>query len=346
MMTQRTEERQQTIRSQTFLSIICLLFSVFCALSVFNALAEAGIPGFAQKQKKAFVIISIHDRNGNEVASGSGFIVDSNGIVATNCKIISQWLEDVEYMLTVRTEGKGSYPINKLISYNRRHDIALFEIKVEGLTAVQLPPDYRSSEYIKRQISLHKKLAKKELPQKPLIEAPKPLIELQKSEVPVEIRKPVKKTEVKKDNAEEYFMKGLKYERSNQYANAVETYKKALKIKPDYMDAYVNLGALYYRLGKYPDAIDAYKHAVKIKPDFQALYNKLGTIYIVTGKYSAALDIFEHALGIDSRNPDTHFNLGIAYFLNGDTDAAYEEYIILNKLDARRAEDLFDLLYR
>lgn len=329
-----------------FIILALCFFAVFFA--VFSAvLAEAKIPDFAQKQKKAIIVISIHDRNGNEVASGSGFIVDSNGIVATNCKIISQWLEDVEYALIVRTEGKGSYPINKLISYNRRHDIALFEIKAEGLIAVQLPPDYKHSEYIKRQIALHKKLAKKEVPQKPLIETPGPLIEPPKPpEKPVEIRKPAKKSEVKRDNAEEHFMKGLKYEKANQYADAVEAYKKALKIKPDYIDAYVNLGAVYYKLGKYSDAVDAYKHAVKIKPDFHAIYNKLGTIYIVTGKYSAALDTLEQALGIDSRNPDTHFNLGIAYFLNGDKDAAYEEYIILNKLDARRAEDLFDLLYR
>jgi tetratricopeptide (TPR) repeat protein len=331
---------------RSFSEIVIIILVLFFFTASFAVLAEAGIPGFAQKHKKAVVIISIHDRNGIEVASGSGFIVDSNGIIATNCKIISQWLEDVGYKLIVRTEGEGSYPINKLISYNRRHDIALFEIKAEGLVAVQLPPDYGSSEYIKRQIALHKKLAKKELPQKQLFEAPKPLIEPQKPEIPVEIKKPAKKSEVKKDDAEEYFMKGLRHERLNQYADAVDAYKKALKINPDCIDAHVNLGALYYKLGKYSDAIDVYKHAVKIKPDFQALYNKLGTIYIVTGKYSAALDTLEHALGIDSKNPDTHFNLGIAYYLNGDKDAAYEEYIILNKLDARRAEDLFDLLYR
>jgi tetratricopeptide (TPR) repeat protein len=330
-------------RGRIFSGIILIAINLFS----FAVFSEAGVPDLALKQKKTVVAIVINDKNGNEIASGSGFIVDSNGIVAANCKIISQWLEDVEYALIVRTEGKGSYPINKLISYNRRHDIALFEIKAEGLAAVQLPPYYRSSDYIKRQIALHKKLAKKELPQKPLIEAPWLQIEPQKPpERPVETRKPAKKSEEKRDNAEEYFMKGLKYEGSNQYADAVEAYRKAVKIKPDYIDAYVNLGAVYYKLGKYSDAIDSYKHAVKIKPDFQTLYNKLGTIYIVTGKYSAALDTLEQALGIDSRNPDTHFNLGIAYYLNGDKDAAYEEYIILNKLDARRAEDLFDLLYR
>lgn len=339
-MIQGTEYRQQTIRRQTFLFVICALFA-------FVAMAEAKIPDFALKQKKAVVAISIHDRNGNEVASGSGFIVDSNGIIAVNCKIISQWLEDVEYTLIVRTEGKGSYPINKLISYSRRHDIALLEIKAEGLAAVQLPSDYRSSDYIKRQIALHKKLAKKEVPQRPLVETPRPPIELPKPpEKPGEIRRPAKRPEGRLDNAEEYFMKGVKYEKSNQYADAVEAYKGAVKINPDYMDAYVNLGTVYYKLGRYADAVDAYKHAVKIKPNFQTIYNKLGTIYIITGKYLAAIDTLKQAVSMDPGNPNTHFNLGLAYYLNGDKDAAYEEYIILNKLDAMRAENLFDLLYR
>jgi tetratricopeptide (TPR) repeat protein len=286
----------------------CLLFSVSAVL------AESKIPDFTLKQKKAIVAISIYDRNGSEITSGSGFIVDNSGIIATNCKLIVKWLEDVEYVLIVKTGDGGSYSINKLLAFNRRHDVALFEIKAEGLIAVQLPSDYRSSDYIKRQIVLHKKLAKKELPQKPLIEAPKPLIEPQEIEVPTDIKKHAKKSEEKIDHAEEYFMKGLKYERANQYANAVEEYKKAVKIKPDYLDAYVNLGMVYYKLGKYSDAANAYKHAVKIKPDYLAAYNKLGTIYIVAGKYPVALDIFKQAIGIDSRNPDTHFNLGIAYY--------------------------------
>lgn len=334
-------------------SALLRVASLFAGLLFsFILIAEAKIPDSILKQKKSAVAIYINDRTGNEIASGSGFIVDREGIIATNCKIISQWLEDVQYSLIVKTEGESSYLINKLIAYNRRQDIALFEIKAEGLVAAELPSDYKSSEYIKRQITLHKKLAKtakKDLSYKEL-PAPQPqslLPEIiQPPEKPAEIRKLTKKPEWKKDNAEEHFLRGLKYEKSNQYADAIEAYRKALKIKPDYMDAYVNLGAVYYKLGKYSDAVDAYKYAVKIKPDFQVLYNKLGTIYIVTGNYATALDTLEQSLGIDSRNPDTHFSLGIAYFLNGDKDAAYEEYIILNRLDGRRAEDLFDLLYR
>ncbi|GER94253.1 hypothetical protein A45J_2013 [hot springs metagenome] len=328
--------------------VVIFFFIIFSVI-----LVEAKIPDFAQKQEKAIVAISIYDKNGVEIASESGFIVDSNGIIATNCKIISQWLEDVEYVLIVRIEDKGSYPINKLISYNRRHDIALFEIKADGLIAVNIPSDFKLSDYIKRQIALHKKFSKKEpTPKKsietPQVETPIPLkTEPEKLlEVPFGTKKSTRKLEEKKDNPDEYFIKGLKYESVKQYANAIEAYRKTLKIKPDHIDAHANLGMIYYKLGRYSDAINAYKQALKIKPDVQALYNKLGTVYIITGKYSEAIDVFEQALGINSRNPNTHFNLGIAYYLNGDKDAAYEEYIILNKLDTSRAEELFDLLYR
>lgn len=310
-------------------SIALVLFSL-------AALSEAKIPDFASKQKKAVVTIHINDKYGNEIASGSGFIVDRDGIIATNCKIISQWLEDVQYSLIMKTEGENSYPINKLIAYNRRQDIALFEIKAKGLTLVELPSDYKATEYIKRQVAMYKK----SVPQKPLPESAK------LPEKTVETRKLTKKIEKKIDNAEDHFLRGVRYESTKKYSDAIETYKKALRIKPDYLDVYVSLGLVYYNLGRYSDAIDAYGHALKIKPDSLSLYNKLGTIYMLTGKHSMAIDTFEQALSIDSRNPETHFNLGIAYFLNGDKDAALEEYIILNKLDKERAENLFDLLYR
>ncbi len=59
-----------------------------------------------------------------------------------------------------------------------------------------------------------------------------------------------------------------------------------------------------------------------------------------------ALDTFKKALRGDPNNPETHYHLGIAYFLSGDKDAALEEYILLQRLDEQRAENLFDLIYR
>ncbi|HCL81747.1 MAG TPA: hypothetical protein DHW81_05830 [Nitrospiraceae bacterium] len=63
-------------------------------------------------------------------------------------------------------------------------------------------------------------------------------------------------------------------------------------------------------------------------------------------EYFEALDVLKQALDVDPYNPITRFNIGMAYFLSGNREAAMEEYILLNKIDRDRAENLFEMLYR
>lgn len=284
-----------------------------------TALSAAGTSDSLLKQQK--VNIYVYDKNGKEIVSGIGFL-DKNGVVTTRCSLIFKWLEDVEHVLIVKTV-KGDFQIEKLLSCSRRKDAATFKIESKPVKLViqpEMPTEVRAD-----------------------VKQPQPLI----AGIPkiTEMPEKYKKTSEGVGNAETFFHRGLISQESKRYRSAIEAYKMAIKIKPDYLDAYVNLGQVYYKLGRYSEAADSYKKAVKIKPD-AATYNKLGILYIIARKYSMAVDAFEHALVIDPKSPETHFNLGITYFLNGDKDAAYEEYIILNRLDAKRAEDLFDLLYR
>lgn len=326
---------------------LCKKIILFFTILMLSAQStEAKIPDFARKQKKAVVSIYIIDKNNSEIASGKGFVVDPGGIIAVNCSLISKWLGDVEYSLIVTIENSGSYPINKLIAFNRRQDIALFEIDAKGLPAVELPSDYNSSKYIQRQIEIYKKSSPATSKISSFLPNAK---ETEKSASFPAALKPLETVKlpenIKTESAEEYFILGLKYEGENKYEDAAEAYKRAIKLRPDYLDPHINLGLVYYKLGKYSEAIDSYKQALRIKPDC-TIYNKLGTIYIITGKYSMAIDAFKQAAMINSKNPEIYFNLGISYFLNGDRETAHEKYIILNKLDNERAEDLFELLYR
>ncbi len=287
-----------------------IYFFIILILSPQNT--EAKIPDFALKQKKAVVAIYIADKNGSEVASGKGFVVDSDGIIAASCKLILKWLEDVEYSLIVTTEESGSYPINKLIAYNCRQDIALFEINAKGLAAVKLPSNYNSSKYIQRHIEIYKKSSPES---SNILRPPSIAKQTKKSATPSE---PLR---------------------------SEETLKIPEKIETESADTLLNLGLTYYKLGKYPEAIDSYKKALDIKPDY-SIYNKLGAIYIITGKYFMAIEAFKQAGMLNPENPAAYFNLGIAYFLNRQKDMAYEQYIILNRLDKEQAETLFELLYR
>ncbi|HAK88204.1 MAG TPA: hypothetical protein DCP24_03855 [Nitrospiraceae bacterium] len=293
--------------------VIFLVFLLFVVSA-----ADAKDPDFLLKQKKSVVEIVINDRQGNVIVSGSGFIADRDGIIATNCKLIVKWLDDVGNSLVVKTEDGGSYEIGKLFVFNRKQDIALFEIKAGGLTEVKYSSDYSHADYIRKQIAIYKKSAKAakretapELQASvPDVSVPtlKPLPESSKAiiEKPADIPK-----HKKPDEAEEYFKRGL----------------------------------AYYKSGKYQEAIDAYRKALRLKPD-ASIYNKLATLHIIMNEYFEALDVLKQALDVDPYNPITRFNIGMAYFLSGNREAAMEEYILLNKIDRDRAENLFEMLYR
>jgi tetratricopeptide (TPR) repeat protein len=237
--------------------------------------------------------------------------------------------------------NNGSYPLDTLISYNSKLDVTLFTIEATGLPAANLDGGYKTGHerdsvvrYIVKSLERYRKTVKKG---KDTHDVPEKLAKL--GITPEEV-KPIP------DGAEAFLNRGFVYEASERYIEAIDAYVQAVRMKPDFSDAYVNLGLVYYRLARYPEAIEAYQHALKLNPDSPSIWNKLGTTYVILGEYSMALDTFKKALRGDPNNPETHYHLGIAYFLSGDKDAALEEYILLQRLDEQRAENLFDLIYR
>jgi tetratricopeptide (TPR) repeat protein len=161
--------------------------------------------------------------------------------------------------------------------------------------------------------------------------------------VPLKKRDEIPSTRLQ-EKGEQEFLRGISYEKSGMYEEAMSAYVQALEINPDYMDAYVNLGLVYYRLGKYSKAVDAYKNALRINPANPSVCNKLGAAYVILGEYPLALDAFKQSIKIDPRSSDTHFNLGVAFILAGDKNGALEQYIVLKELDKSRAEKLLNLI--
>ncbi len=94
--------------------------------------------------------------------------------------------------------------------------------------------------------------------------------------VPSPKKSPKPKSEAK--TASEYFDEGFAYGKSEQYQEAIEAYKQAIKIKPDLAMAYNNMGWAYDELGQYQEAIEAYKQALQIDPKYTLAYNNLKKI--------------------------------------------------------------------
>jgi hypothetical protein len=389
-------------KKDVFIRMVCLV-ALFTLVAPWRG-PDAATPEDMENQKKAVVGVSVDDRYGRRVASGSGIIVDREGIVATSCNLITKFLESTENTMAVELADGTSLPMKQLLSNDCRNGLVLITIQGRGLPAVTLAKGYKPKEgeevavmgrtsrgksassegrirsvrkkddtfqvtvppspagdgsavfnrkgeliglstfiygkkqaqhivfpsrYVLKEFALYEDLAKE-------LSIPSPVVPLKKKEEPPVIRS--------QDKAEQEFLRGVSYEKSGMYEDAIAAYARAVEINAKYGEAYVNLGLVYYRLGKYSKAVDAYKNAIRTNPAIPSAYNKLGAAYVILGEYSLALDAFKQSITIDPGNPDTHFNLGVACILAGDKNGALEQYIVLKELDNSRAERLLNLM--
>jgi Flp pilus assembly protein TadD len=393
-------------KKNVWIRMTCLV--VFCAVMVSGTCLDAKTPEIVESQEKALVAVFVHDRNGRRIVSGSGFIVDREGVVATSCNLITKFLESQENTMAVELADGTSLPMKQLLSNDCRNGLVLITIQGSELPSVTLAKGYKpkegeevvvmgrtsggkrtssegriksvqkrddifqvtvpvtsrgdgspvfnrkgeviglstlihgkkeaqhivfSSRYVSKEFALYGDLAK-ELSVLPPVEP------LKKREEP-----PPPLPDARfSDKAEQEFLRGVSYEKSGMYDEAIAAYARALGINANYGDAYLNLGLVYYRLGKYSKAVDAYRNALRINPANPSVYNKLGAAYVILGEYPLALDAFKHSITIDPKNSDTHFNLGVACILAGDKNGALEQYIVLKELDTHQAEKLLNLM--
>lgn len=79
------------------------------------------------------VYIETYDQSGNAYATGSGFVVDSNGKIATNYHVING-----AYSAKVKTYDGKTYAVKKVFAYSKSQDMALLGIDAAGLVPVTL----------------------------------------------------------------------------------------------------------------------------------------------------------------------------------------------------------------
>ena len=121
------------------LLIICLFFILF----IFNtSIINASVPDTVLKQKDAVVTIIIYE-NDKPLVYGSGFIIDSNGIVATNYHVVSLLFEKQEASIAIKMANGEFIKAQKLLSINEEKDIALIQVESKGLPSARLAKDYK-----------------------------------------------------------------------------------------------------------------------------------------------------------------------------------------------------------
>lgn len=118
----------------------------------------------------------------------------------------------------------------------------------------------------------------------------------------------------RKQEAEEWFVKGLKLEeRPDSVHEAIQAYVRAIELNPQAAGAYINLGTIYYNMHQLDDAEKCYQAAVTIDPDYALAHFNLGNVFDERGDLPAARRNYEQALRLAPQYADAHYNLALVY---------------------------------
>jgi pentatricopeptide repeat protein len=132
------------------------------------------------------------------------------------------------------------------------------------------------------------------------------------------------------ENPEIYYNIGYIKTVKEEYAEAIEAFRKATKLDRYFAKAYEAMGRAYKALGKPEEAMESLKKAAEIymgsekeekaegilneileeNPDTINVYNTLGVLYRKRGDYQAALKQYEKALKIHPDQPKVYYNIG------------------------------------
>ena len=114
-------------------------------------------------------------------------------------------------------------------------------------------------------------------------------------------------------DAEPLFGQGLQSQQGRHYAEAIQSYQRAIAIDPAYFDAYYNLGLAATESGKLPLSLDAYETALAIRPDsVDARYNFALALKQSNYPIDAANEL-ERALAFHPNDARSHLALANLY---------------------------------
>ncbi|GAL85298.1 tetratricopeptide TPR_2 repeat protein [Sporocytophaga myxococcoides] len=134
-----------------------------------------------------------------------------------------------------------------------------------------------------------------------------------------------------------YNNRGVEFNRSGEYNQAIEDFNKALEFNPSHKEAYNNLGVALANLGKNKEAISAYDNALKIQPNYvNALYNR-GNSYAKLNKAKIALKDYDQVLKLDPKYLSVYNNRGLVLKSLGRLNDALNDFdkaILLDPFNA------------
>jgi tetratricopeptide (TPR) repeat protein len=120
------------------------------------------------------------------------------------------------------------------------------------------------------------------------------------------------------------------------FAKAIEHYKKATEIAPTYSPAYNILGYAYRQNDDYASAETAFKKYIELIPNDPNPYDSLAELYLKMGRFDDSITQYRKALSIDPNFVNSYQGVAAALMYQGKPDEAAAE---LQKLESKARSD-------
>jgi tetratricopeptide (TPR) repeat protein len=120
-------------------------------------------------------------------------------------------------------------------------------------------------------------------------------------------------TEAQPQEDAAWFSLGVAYGESEQFIEAIKSFKQALSIHRNYADAWFNLGLIYSKVGQYVEAIDSFKQAVNINHELISAWVNLGITYYQVGQTSQVKEVYEILKKLDPSISDEFYVLFVKH---------------------------------
>lgn len=107
------------------------------------------------------------------------------------------------------------------------------------------------------------------------------------------------KVDVEKRHAEPYYFKGLYFENTGNYKEAVRYFDEAISHDYNFLDAYLDKGQTYYNQKKYQEALKTFQLTTTVFPSEALPYFWIGKAQQALGKKDEARLNYQRAYGLD-----------------------------------------------
>lgn len=123
---------------------------------------------------------------------------------------------------------------------------------------------------------------------------------------------------------ESYFLVGDALQKSKNYNEAIEAYRKTLTVKPDYYAAYQNLADIFRRQNRFAEAAEIAKKGVETFPNDANLYIDLSRYYSLSDRSALAIGAAQQAVKLMPTNYVAYTSLCRAYYEDKQFESALE----------------------